>query len=429
MSEKQVQNMIRTLAEEKAPEETIHLWPRIKVEAFASGGKPRRTWRSRLRLAGAALGLAVLLAGVLFILSPQGQAWAQEAYQFFTKTESDQVPFEAFQATQSARSSAATPEDTSVATGDTTATPGDPLDDMMTFEEVQAVAGFVPYQPSWLPEGFEFAGALYDDETQVVTLMYERLGNSANTLNLRQEPYHHLTDCDICASVGTSADIKKVSIHGVYGEYVEGVWAGEAGDAVWENPHYIKHMIWRENGMAFQILYNGFPAYILEKDLIAMAESVTSNRQIIDYLTLDEAQALAGFPFYQPTWLPDLFEFEKALYDTENNVVTLMYYFGGNIHNAVGLKLEPINDSGTCYLCRLVGTSARVQSVSINGADGEYVEGVWTLEDGAAVWKSYSDYTVMKHLIWQTDEMIFELSYMGNTLTKTDMIAIAESVR
>lgn len=429
MIEKQFQTIFRSLADEKAPEGTIDLWPAIKTQAMAVESKPRRTWRSRLRLVGAALGLAVLLAGVVFILSPQGRAWAQDTFQFFTKKESDRVPYESYQATVAAKSPSSTPEDTSGAAADPTPTPSDPLDGLMTFDELKAVTGFVPYEPSWLPEDFEFAGASYDEETQVVTMRYDRLGNIANSFSLRQEPYRYLTDCDICTSVGTSADIQKVSIHGVYGEYVEGVWAGEDGDAVWENTPYLKRMIWRENGMAFQIVYNGFPAYMLEKDFIAVAESVTSNRQIIDYLTLDEAQALAGFQIYQPTWLPDKFEFEKALYDPENNVVTLMYYYGGNINNAVGLKLEPKADLGTCYICRLVGSSARVQTVSINGIEGEYVEGVWTLEDGAAVWKSYSYYTMMKHLIWQTDEMTFELSYMGNTLTKKDLVAIAESVR
>lgn len=429
MSEKQFQTIFRSLADEKAPGGSIDLWPGIKTQVLTSAERPRRTWRSRLRLVGAALGLAILLAGVVFILSPQGRAWAQDTFQFFTKTESDRVTYESYQATIAAKSPSLTPEDTSGAAVAPTATPSDPLDGLMTFDELKAVTGFVPYEPSWLPEDFEFAGAAYDEETQVVTIMYTRLGNIANSFSLRQESFRYLTDCDICTSVGTSADIKKVSIHGVYGEYVEGVWAGDDGDAVWENTPYLKRMIWRENGMAFQIVYNGFPAYMLEKDFIAVAESVTSNRQIIDYLTLDEAQALAGFQIYQPTWLPDKFEFEKALYDPENNVVTLMYYYGGNINNAVGLKLEPKTDSGTCYICRLVGSSARVQTVSINGIEGEYVEGVWTLEDGAVVWKSYSYYTVMKHMIWQTDEMTFELSYMGNTLTKKDLIAIAESVR
>lgn len=425
MSEKQIQKMIRSVAEEKAPGETIQLWSRIKSQLRSFEAKPQRHWPSHLRLAGTALGLAILLAGVVFILSPQGQAWAQEAFQFFTKTESDRVPFEVFQATQSAGSAAATPTTES----EPTPTPGSLANGMLTLEEVQDAAGFVPYEPSWLPEDFEFAGASYDEGTKVVTMMYTRLGNIANSFSLRQEPYRYLADCDICTSVGTSADIKKVSIHGVYGEYVEGVWAGDDGDAVWENTPYLKRMIWRENGMAFQIVYNGFPAYMLEKDFIAVAESVTSNRQIVDYLTVDEAESLAGFPIAQPTWLPDNFEFEKAVYDLERNIVTLMYYYGGNINNALGLKLEPRSDQGTCYLCSIVGTSARVQSVSINGVEGEYVEGVWTLDDGAAVWKSYSYYTVMKRLIWQTDEMTFELSYMGNTLVKKDIIAVAESVR
>jgi hypothetical protein len=57
------------------------------------------------------------------------------------------------------------------------------------------------------------------------------------------------------------------------------------------------------------------------------------------------------------------------------------------------------------------------------------VEGVWTWEDGDVVWKSFSHYLAMKHLIWQTDDMIFEVNYMGYHLNKMDLIEIAESVR
>ncbi|MCB2214341.1 DUF4367 domain-containing protein [bacterium] len=431
MSEKQIKKLIRSLADEKAPGETIDLWPAINDRLQNPEGRPRRNWRSRLRIAGAALGLAVLLTGVVFLLTPQGQAWAQDTFQFFTKTESDRISFDLYHATQAARTSTATSEETSVA-GEAEATPtsASQVPDGMTIEEVQALAGFVPFQPYWLPESFEFAEAFYDEETKVVTLMYYRLGDVSTAFGLKQEPFAYLSDCDICSSVGTSADIEKVSINGAYGAYVEGVWTGEEGDSVWKNDQYMKRMIWQLNGMAFELAYNGFPAYMLKEDMIEIAEGVGTleSSTIRDNLTLEEVQTISGVQIYQPARLPDGFEFTKALYDQENNVVTLMYYYGGNVNNAIGLKMEPISDPGTCYLCRLVGSSARVQKVSIQGADGEYVEGVWTLEDGEVVWKSYSYYTIMKSLIWQTDEMIFELNFMGNTLTKMDLVEIADSV-
>jgi hypothetical protein len=431
MRDKQVQKIMRSLADEKAPGASIDLWSSIRTQALAAESKPRHARRSRLRLVGAALGLAVLLVGVVFILSPQGQAWAQEAFQFFTQTESDRIPHESYQATLAARSPSSAPEDASVTEADPTSTPSDPLDGLMTLEEVQEEAGFVPYQALWLPEDFEFVGAAYNEETQVVSLRYDRLGDMANSFTLSQEPFYYLTDCDLCTSVGTSADIQKVSIHDVYGEYVEGVWTGQDGDSVWENDPYMKRMIWRTDGMAFQIHYGGFPAYMLKKDMIEIAESLgtSQNLSIMDHLTLEEVQEISGLQIYQPTWQQDDLKFKEAIYNTETGVVTLMYAYQGNFNNMVGLKMESLSDLGTCYLCRVVGSSAIVRRVSINGFEGEYVEGVWTWEDGEVVWKSFSHYLALKHLIWQTDEMIFEVNYMGYHLNKMDLIEIAESVR
>ena len=93
------------------------------------------------------------------------------------------------------------------------------------------------------------------------------------------------------------------------------------------------------------------------------------------------------------------------------------------------MKIEPISDLGTCYLCRLVGSSALIHEVTINGVKGEYVEGVWTLEDGEVIWKSYSEHRLMKTLIWQADGMIFNLSYFGDSLLKDDLVVIAESIQ
>ena len=427
MSEKQVRHIFRSLADEKAPAESIDLWAAIKSRMPDDEGAFRRNSRSRLRLVGATLAL-VLLAGVVFLLTPQGQAWAQDAFQFFNKTESDRMSFDAYEATQTGSTSSLTPE----GTAEPTPTQEYTLNNRMSMDEVQIAAGFIPYQPTWLPEGYAFAGALFDEETKVVTLIYEYLENGNNSFILRQGSYASLVEYDISFIVGSSADIQEVWVNGEYGEYVEGTWAGDVEDTVWENDTYRKRMIWKEGGRAFEIMYIGFPHYLLKDVMVAVAESLSANlpeSYLDDYLTLEEIQARVDFPILQPTLLPDGFEFDHALYDQDNNVVTLMYEYGGNVNNAIGLKIEPISDLGTCYLCRLVGSSALIHEVTINGVKGEYVEGVWTLEDGEVIWKSYSEHRLMKTLIWQADGMIFNLSYFGDSLLKDDLVVIAESIQ
>lgn len=426
MSEKQVQQILRSLADEKAPAESIDLWPAIATRMRTSERTSQPHSRSR-RLMGAALGL-VLLAGIVFLLTPQGQAWAQDVFQFFNKTESDRMSFDAYQATVTGETSTSTPEGTT----EPTPTQDYALDNRMSIEEVQTAAGFMPYQPTWLPEGYKFAGALFDDEAKVITLIYDYLDNQNNRFILRQGSLAGLPEYDISFIIGSSADIQEVWVNGVYGEYLEGTWAGEVEDAVWDNDTYRKRMIWKEDGRAFEIMYTGFPRYFLKDDMIAVAESLSSNlpeSYLYDYLTLEEVQARVDFPILQPTELPQGFGFDHAVYNQEHNFIVLMYTYGGNINKAIGLQIEPISESGTCYLCRLVGSSAFIQEVMINGVKGEYVEGVWTLEDGEVIWKSYSEHSWMKTLIWQADGMIFNLNYFGNDLLKDDLVVIAESVQ
>ena len=426
MSEKQVRQILRSLADEKAPAESIDLWPAIATRMRTSERTSQPHSRSR-RLVGATLAL-VLLAGIVFLLTPQGQAWAQDAFQFFNKTESDRISLDAYQATLTGGTSTLTPEGTT----EPTPTQDYALENRMSIEEVQTSAGFVLYQPTWLPEGYAFAGAMFDEDANIVTLIYEYLENGNNSFILRQGSYASLVEFDISFIVGSSADIQEVWVNGEYGEYVEGTWAGDVEDTVWENDTYRKRMIWKEGGRAFEIMYTGFPHYLLKDDMVAVAESLSANlpeSYLYDYLTLEEVQAKVDFPIVQPTQLPDGFIFAHALYDQDNNVVTLMYEYGGNVNKAIGLKIEPISESGTCYLCRLVGSTAYIREVTINGVKGEYVEGVWTLEDGEVVWKSFSDHRWMKTLIWQADGMIFNLSYFGNDLLWNDLVVIAESVQ
>jgi hypothetical protein len=387
-----------------------------------------------LGLAGAALVMAILLAGVGFLITPQGQAWAQNAFQFFNETESNRIPLEDFEATQSALSTGSASQSTPTEENDEPSEQVAQVLDNLTFDEVQALVDFEVSQPTWIPEDFSFLNAAYYGEGNMVTLRYDFGGN---VFALRQEPISSTEDCDLCFTVGPGADIEEVSINGVYGEYVVGVWQVVEENGVWINEKewindpYQQMLIWQVDGMAYQIVYTGFPSYIMKADMVAVAESVPTVQvsSVLDNLTFDEVQALVDYEIVQPTWLPDKYEFGRALYDQERNIVNLMYYNGGNPHVAVGLRLEPVSDGGACSLCQIVGSSGHIEEVSINGVRGEYVVGLWILENGEAIWKNFSYYRQMKNLIWQADGMTYNLTSYENThLFKQDLVDIAESV-
>jgi hypothetical protein len=274
MSEKQVKRIIRSIAEQKAPGASIDLWPGIRSQVSV----PHRSRSSKLRFAIATFAMVILLAGTVFFLTPQGQAWAQNTFQFITQTESDRKIVPTSQAAPTSVSQQ-TQEPTIQGVYPTTE-PDDQIIDDLTLEEVQKWVDFQIYQPSWLPKGFAFEKALYDQEKDIVTLMYYRSGSIDNAFGLRQEPISSSEICDICFAVGANAHIKEVSVNGAYGEYVVGVWqlVEEDGswtdEAEWINHPWMQTMIWQENGMAFEIRYMGDPGYLSKANMISIAESI-----------------------------------------------------------------------------------------------------------------------------------------------------------
>lgn len=91
---------------------------------------------------------------------------------------------------------------------------------------------------------------------------------------LRQEPGLTTDECVLCGKVGADTAVQEVSIAGVYGEYVEGVWNLTEQGPVWEADLYLKTMRWQNNGMAFELMYMGPPDTLSKQDMIAIAESM-----------------------------------------------------------------------------------------------------------------------------------------------------------
>lgn len=272
MIEKQVQSILRELAEQQAPNAKIDLWPVIESRVIQEGGQMgeptkrreleinmRQTHIPRLRLAVTITLVGLFVCGMFFI-TPQGQAVAQNIFHFFTRTESNQLPIQPGQLTPSPN--AANP-------------PSDPssiIDADKSIDDVQQQAGFEVYVPTWIPDNLAFSGASFDKESKIVRIFYRFL--DTNGLAFRQETILISDACGLCSKVGADAAIQEVSINGVFGEYVEGVWKLTDKGQIWEADPYLKTMRWQAEGMAFELLYMGPPETLSMEEMILVAESI-----------------------------------------------------------------------------------------------------------------------------------------------------------
>lgn len=220
--------------------------------------KSIRSTRQGLRLRFG-LGMAASLIVVVFFLTPQGQALAQEMLQFFTRAENNELPVQSFPLTPLPVSGTRTPNPASI------------IDANLEITEVELQAGYDVFEPSWIPSNLTFAGASIEDPI-IVRIFYRYM--DTNGLVFRQEPVPGAKDCELCNMVGPEASVAEVAIGNTTGEYVEGVWKLTEQGPVWESDPYLKTMRWQMNGMAFELLYMGPPDTLSMEDMIAIAESI-----------------------------------------------------------------------------------------------------------------------------------------------------------
>ena len=143
-------------------------------------------------------------------------------------------------------------------------------------------------------------------------------------------------------------------------------------------------------------------------------------------LTVDKAQALAGFQILLPADTKG-HNFYGAEYDPARAAVSINFSdpdigFGNGLLITEQLLASP---QDIIPLQGVVGASAPVETVQIGDLSGEYVMGVWNLTDNGPVWVAEPS---LQTLRWKTDKMFLEIVYMGTKLSKADLIAIAESM-
>jgi hypothetical protein len=142
-------------------------------------------------------------------------------------------------------------------------------------------------------------------------------------------------------------------------------------------------------------------------------------------LTVQEAEALAGFDVLEPTYLPEGYAFQGASYDPQTQKVVLKY--GDNpslgviyIYQQRGdFPIDPNLPSHT--------TPAPVGDVI-----GEYFHGAWIYESGATTprWDGSADYYALS---WQKEGTSFMVDFIGGegvpNINLNGLRDIAESMK
>jgi hypothetical protein len=405
----------------------------------------------RLHLRPAVLAVAGAMIALVLVLfaTPVGDALGQVLVELFQTTEDDVLPYPPAQTAiagytkTAAQGPTNTPVFTATKTPDVTPTPepGYLFAATMTVDEAEQVAGFDILVPVDIPDYLAFRGVAYDPERNITRIYYDLIGRSTNGLSVAQEPVTGMADCDLCADIGPSADLKEVQIGDVTGQYVAGTWILENGYRIWKNNHWMKRLIWQTDDTVFELTFFGPTSRMLSKDLVEVAESMVrenpqpsptpsatplgaaktpdpSLKENAD-MTLEEVEQAAGFDVLAPDYHAEL-SFYGANFDLNTNIVYLFYEEG------MLIRQEPITGLVDCDICAERRAQASYRDVQVGDVEAEYAFGAWGYIDPEGLPFAVAQ---PKRLRWQVDNTVYEILYDHDPsdLNIEDLIKIAES--
>jgi hypothetical protein len=338
------------------------------------------------------------------LITPRGRAFAQNVLQFFTRAERNSFPVPV--------------QDT--VPDDATALPLAPS--LMNIEEAEAQARFDLAELPFVPEGFRYLGAGWQDWSSIA-IQYEAVnGGGALTLTQSKVGYSQSEWAEVPAEA-----IVPVKINDLTGEFVQGTFIVRPGEstATWNPSVPMLRVRWVKDGIFFQLTKFGDVEsieYLDQAGMIALAESVTTNPFP---LVVKDAEVQAGFDVLEPSRLPAGMTFLGSSFDPVSKLVSLSFGYS-ETDRRILIKQQPVNFTDTCDLCGVVGASASVESVQIGDAAGEYARGVWELTENGPVWRDDPYLTTIR---WQRDGMAFELISLGIEVGKEEFLAMSASMK
>jgi len=394
-----------------------------------------------------ALSLAALSVIAFILLTPQGRAFAQTIFEFFTRTDQESFPLsdeevDLFYAPAPTYALSLVEVTPSSPMSNYCSTP----EEVGTYEcEIQRVENELKIdlkEFSAMPPGWAFAEISFYSSiplatiNNVVTVSYK---TSGAYLFLRQGNGEFPPDSD-WEKVPSSA-VQPIKIGDYHGEYVNGSFGLGNGDTklTWNVTGADQRIRWRESVRWFEILAFSGPGtsgYLDRQALITLASAMVyqpenpeqTAKVDFDFIpNIPLAEKICGCDILQPTKLPnDNTHFDYVRYDPERRSITLNYGY-----RALRIVQTPIETA----LIKDLDSYKNVETVQVGDAMGQF--GVSPAQK--TIWESATPPVFTTNnsyyiLLWEKDGRIYQIYFDqsfsgGGYLTKDQMIQIAESLR
>jgi len=453
--------VIHHLAEQGVPTD-YDAWEAVKTQLERNQFDRKSVLHSRiappikfvlnLRFTGVLTMLLVLLAGMVFFLTPEGQVTAKNLFQLFRKAESNVLllptglPTEPILPTR-------TPVPTLVvglqpiSTGEPrafiTPTPKEKTEQGaitygLTILEAEELAKFAIRVPKSLPLGYRLTEVTFDSRTRAVQQIFKYFPYQSGEMFVLSQELSQPTD-----SVGQSAKIDQIQVGDITVETVNGSWFSSAGSnqEEWINNAPTHTFRWQQEGFTFTLQFlvgNTFsPAYLSKDDVQAVVEIVIGTRSELpekvnlnNLTSVEEVEQVAGFQLLAPTLLPEGFVLGQAVYEPDNKRAVFIYQpkdtVGSMSHPSLVIYEILKNQDVPPTAFREELPPEAIEPVAVGTASG-------TFRIGAIVDGTY-DPNAGLSLHWETNDLSVTINYFGSSshpsqLEKAEMIKIAEGLK
>jgi hypothetical protein len=347
MDSKDIKSILKNALEKEVPSAQVDLLSAVQSRLVA-GKKYSTQQRVRMnknplkRLAFSALTVIALIA--IALATPQGRAWAQDAFQFFKQVDVTTIPLsdeelEWFNGPTEYYDLPLVPVVIPTPSPEMTVLPG-----CETAEKAQSYSCKIAYAESQLgfdlmeleekPQGMEFQSVSFDKINKYASIGYGPYGLSLRITQWLGKAPEQYGPWDWVPA----GEVEKIKIGSYDGEYVSGLFGLPTGgnELEWSNNANVEQRLAWSDGTYWYLLETyigpGTTGYLGREQLIDIASSLVNSPAIQneqpnpDSLTsLSDAEEYSRLDLKAPTLLPLGFEFSYARYISFNNEVHLRY--------------------------------------------------------------------------------------------------------
>ena len=463
MDNKNIKSILEDAVEQEIPSSQINLLPAVKASLVAGRkssvqqGEKMNLTRSRRTQRLALTALTIIALMMLALITPQGRAFAQRIFLFFSVTEENSFPIPTEQVFSLPLTETpvptyilllepvepVAPTQTPQAQDGSCTSPEAQSGYFCQIKAVEAQAGFDAKEFPYDPKGMQFSQTAFNSATKTIDMEFVVI-TGGGSLYLSQG-VGEFPSASKWGEVPTES-IKQVTVNGQYAELVSGTFVvyPNSTESVWQ-PGGMLRLHWREGDRWFSLEKMGDPypmEWIDENQIVKLAESLVEERPFgqtpsvdPEYLSsIEAAEELAGFDIPAPTLLPVGYELKRVAW--ADQTVRLIYGPKNSTEYRLLIFMGPIANSqnGPCLEC----PPGAVEDVQIGPWQGWYLHGAFNMGAGSnvdptptPVWEPDARNW---GLSWNTDTLWFSMSYFsssdyGGEMNKETMVKIAESMK